>query len=370
MVFRSIAVPIKATLGYLLSVAAAFGVVALVFNDGWFADALNVTQTGPVISFMPIILMGVLFGLAMDYEVFLVARMREDYVHTGKARQSIETGFIGSAKVVTAAAIIMFAVFAAFVPEGDANIKPIALGLAVGVFIDAFIVRMTLVPAVLQLLGDKAWWMPKWLDRALPSFDVEGDGLQKEIALRDWPAAGSRDIANAEGLRLAAGDDLLFHDVAFDLPENGTLIVAGEREAAVTALLLTVSGRMEADAGRLKVAGFVLPVRAASVRSRVAFVSLGDAADPARAVSKALAEKPLIVVLDGLDRVVDPLTRRTIAERLTGAGVAASQADRTLALIVGTSSPESVADAVPGADTAELVELSRLSLTHELEVTA
>lgn len=370
MVFRSVAVPIKATLGYLLSVTASFGVVALVFEHGWFADALHVSQTGPVISFMPIILMGVLFGLAMDYEVFLVARMREDYVHSGKARQSVETGFIGSAKVVTAAAVIMFAVFAAFVPEGDVNLKPIALGLAVGVFVDAFIVRMTLVPAVLALLGDKAWWMPKWLDRVLPSFDVEGDGLQKEIALRGWPADGAREIANADALSLAAGDDLLFHDVTFNLPENGTLIVSGERETAVTALLLTVSGRMSADSGRLKVAGFVLPVRAASARSRVAFVSLGEAADPNRAVRLALAEKPLIIVIDGIDQVADQLVRRNIADRLLSAGVAASHADRTLAIIVGTSSPRSVADAIPGADTAELVELSRLSITHELEVTA
>jgi RND superfamily putative drug exporter len=157
MVFRSIWVPVKATLGYLLSVAASFGIVALVFEYGWFAEALHVAKQGPVISFMPIILMGVLFGLAMDYEVFLVARMREDFVHSGKAMASIETGFLGSAKVVTAAAIIMFAVFAAFVPEGDVNIKPIALGLAVGVFVDAFVVRMTLVPAALALLGDKAW---------------------------------------------------------------------------------------------------------------------------------------------------------------------------------------------------------------------
>ena len=370
MVFRSIAVPIKATLGYLLSVAASFGVVALVFEHGWFADALNVSQTGPVISFMPIILMGVLFGLAMDYEVFLVARMREDFVHSRKARQSVETGFVGSAKVVTAAAVIMFAVFAAFVPEGDVNLKPIALGLAVGVFVDAFIVRMTLVPAVLALLGDKAWWMPKWLDRVLPSFDVEGEGLHQEIALRGWPAPDAHEIANAQALSLAAGDELLFQNVSFDLPENGTLIVSCDRQASVTALLLTVSGRMSADAGRLKVAGFVLPVRAASVRSRVAFVSLGEAADPERAVRHALAEKPLIIVIDGIDQVADPLVRRSISGCLVGAGVVASQADRTLAVIIGTCAPESLSDVIAGADTAELVHLSRLSLTHELEVSA
>src|SRR5690606_13886009 len=174
MVFRSIAVPIKATVGYLFSAGAAFGVVSLVFEHGVFAEALNVTRTGPVISFMPIVLMGILFGLAMDYEVFLVSRMREDYVHGGSARHAITTGFQGSAKVVTAAAVIMIAVFVAFVPHGDMNLKPIALGLAVGVAVDAFVVRMVFVPAVLALLGEKAWYMPRWLDRVLPSFDVEG----------------------------------------------------------------------------------------------------------------------------------------------------------------------------------------------------
>ncbi|QDZ15384.1 MMPL family transporter [Humibacter ginsenosidimutans] len=146
MVFRSIVVPVTAALGYLLSVGAAFGVTSLVFENGVLAGPLGVASLGSVISFMPIILMGVLFGLAMDYEVFLVSRMREHYVHHGDAHDAIEAGFLGSARVVTAAAIIMFAVFAAFVPEGDASIQPIALGLAVGVAIDAFIVRMTLIP--------------------------------------------------------------------------------------------------------------------------------------------------------------------------------------------------------------------------------
>uniref|UniRef100_UPI00261E58AB MMPL family transporter n=1 Tax=uncultured Aurantimicrobium sp. TaxID=1705357 RepID=UPI00261E58AB len=127
MVFRSIWVPIKAAVGYLFSVVAAFGVVTLVLQEGVGAELLHVDKPGPVISFMPILVMGILFGLAMDYEVFLVARMREDYVHTGKARKSIVTGFVGSAKVVTAAAVIMFAVFAAFVPESGGSMKAIAL---------------------------------------------------------------------------------------------------------------------------------------------------------------------------------------------------------------------------------------------------
>ena len=161
MVFRSIAVPVKATVGYLLSVGAAFGAIAMVFEYGWFSEIFNVDQTAPVISFLPILLMGILFGLAMDYEVFLVSRIREEYVHSvdgppkggDRARRAIEDGFAASARVVAAAAVIMFSVFAAFVPDGEGPIKTIAFGLAVGVFVDAFVVRMTFVPAVLALLG-------------------------------------------------------------------------------------------------------------------------------------------------------------------------------------------------------------------------
>lgn len=370
MVFRSIWVPIKATIGYLLSVAASFGIVALVFENGWFADALHVAQQGPVISFMPIIVMGVLFGLAMDYELFLVTRMREDYVHSGNARASIETGFLGSAKVVTAAAIIMFAVFVAFVPEGDVNIKPIALGLAVGVFVDAFIVRMTLVPAVLALLGEKAWWIPKWLDRALPSFDVEGEGLHREVELREWPTATSTAIVSAEGLTLDGGVVPLFADVSVSVADGDTLVVSGDRESGVTALLLTLSGRMHADSGRLKVAGYVLPVRAASVRSRVAFVSLSEAMDPVRAVTDALAESPRVLTLDGLDQVTDAVTRRNLHDALVSGQDAALQNDRPLTLIVGTVFPDAIADAVPGVATAARIDLTPSDLSHEAEVTA
>jgi len=181
IVFRSVWVPIKATLGYLLSVVAAFGAVSLVFEHGVLADFLNVAAQGPVISFMPIIVMGVLFGLAMDYELFLVSRMREEHVHGKSPREAIESGFMGSAGVVTAAALIMFAVFASFIPEGNTTVKPMALALAVGVFVDAFIVRMTLVPAVMALLGRHAWWMPRWLDRILPELDVEGAGLARAL---------------------------------------------------------------------------------------------------------------------------------------------------------------------------------------------
>lgn len=175
IVFRSVAVPLTATLGYVLSLSAGMGAAGAVWGWGWMADALGVSRTGAVISFMPVIVMGVLFGLAMDYQVFLVSRMREVWLRTGHAKLAVREGFESSAKVVTAAAVIMIGVFAAFIPHGMPAVKPIALALTVGVAVDAFLVRMTLIPAVMAMLGRKAWWIPRWLDRILPSIDVEGE---------------------------------------------------------------------------------------------------------------------------------------------------------------------------------------------------
>ncbi|MFC9129207.1 MMPL family transporter [Streptomyces sp. NPDC057099] len=180
VVFRSILVPLKAALGFLLSVMAALGAVVAVFQWGWLSDLMGVEQTGPVMSMMPIFMVGVVFGLAMDYEVFLVTRMREAYVHGEKPSQAIVTGFRHGARVVTAAAVIMMAVFAGFIGSSESMVKMIGFGLAIAVFFDAFIVRMAIVPAVLALLGRKAWWLPKWLDRALPNVDVEGEGLRPD----------------------------------------------------------------------------------------------------------------------------------------------------------------------------------------------
>ena len=325
MVFRSIWVPIKASLGYLLSVGAAFGVVTLVFENGVFADALNVTKLGPVISFMPIILMGVLFGLAMDYEVFLVSRIREDYVHGGDARKAVRSGFLGSAKVVTAAAVIMFAVFVAFVPEGDMTLKPIALGLAVGVLVDAFVVRMTLVPAVLALLGERAWHMPRWLDRALPTFDVEGEGLTKELRLASWPEPDATDAVAARDLVVAGpvGTDPatpVVGPVSVRVPQGGALCVHGDASAPVSALLLALSGRMTLDDGAVKVTGLVLPERSMTVRGRVALVdALEERGRPAPAVDAAVRDGARVVVVDRTDAVVDRPAREALAAALARA---------------------------------------------------
>jgi len=263
VVFRSVAVPLKATVGYLLSVAAALGAVSAVFEWGWFADVVNVTRVGAVMPFLPILLMGVLFGLAMDYEVFLVSRMREDYVHTGEARASVTSGFTASARVVSAAAVIMISVFAAFVPHGDAAVKPMALGMAVGVFVDAFLVRMSLIPAVLALLGDRAWWLPRLLDAWLPHLDVEGAGLADHLEHERWSADHAPVAVRAEGLRI----DGVVDGVDLHLAPGSLLAVSGTDRVARRALLAALTGRLDAD-GRLVVLDRVLPAEAASVRRR------------------------------------------------------------------------------------------------------
>ncbi|SBU98438.1 putative drug exporter of the RND superfamily [Streptomyces sp. Ncost-T6T-1] len=199
LVFRSILVPLKAALGFLLSVVAALGAVVAVFQWGWLGSLFGVEQTGPIMSMMPIFMVGVVFGLAMDYEVFLVTRMREAYVHGESPGQAIVTGFKHGARVVTAAAVIMMAVFAGFIGSSEQMIKMIGFSLAIAVLFDAFVVRMAIVPAVLALLGRKAWWLPRWLDRALPNVDVEGEKLQQQLTDTS-DSAGSGD-GGGEGER-------------------------------------------------------------------------------------------------------------------------------------------------------------------------
>ena len=177
VVFRSVWVPIKAAAGFLLSIAASMGLVVWVFQQGNLADLFSVAQPGPVVSFLPVLLIGILFGLAMDYEVFLVSRMREAYVHSGKPRESVIVGYGQSGRVVTAAAVIMIGVFAAFLLDPDPVIKSIGLSLAFGVIADAFVVRLTLVPAVMTLLGHRAWKLPSRLEHRLPNVDIEGERL-------------------------------------------------------------------------------------------------------------------------------------------------------------------------------------------------
>nr|WTA66804.1 MMPL family transporter [Micromonospora sp. NBC_00855] len=184
LVFRSLLVPLKAALGFLLTVAATFGITVAIFQQGHLADLVGLDSPAPLVSFLPILLIGILFGLAMDYEVFLVSRMREDFVHGDTAREATISGMGHGARVVTAAALIMMSVFGGFVFLDDPIIKSMGFALAIGVAIDAFVVRMTIVPAVMSLLGDRAWWLPRWLDRALPNVDIEGEGLREHLEER------------------------------------------------------------------------------------------------------------------------------------------------------------------------------------------
>ncbi|MGW7823535.1 MMPL family transporter [Streptomyces puniciscabiei] len=190
LVFRSVLVPLKAALGFLLSVGAALGAVVAVFQWGWFAKSLGIHQHGPIMSTLPIFMIGVVFGLAMDYEVFLVARMREAYVHGANPSNAVVTGFRYGGRVVTAAAIIMTSVFSSFILDTNDFVKMMGFSLAAAVLFDAFVVRMALVPALFALLGRSAWWLPGWLDRLLPNMDVEGETLNRLPATAAIP--GSR----------------------------------------------------------------------------------------------------------------------------------------------------------------------------------
>lgn len=195
LVFRSIVIPLKAALGFLLSVVSTLGVLVAVFQWGWLKDLFGVDQTGPIVSLLPIVLIGVVFGLAMDYEVFLVSRMREEYVHGAEPTQAIVRGFRHSGRVVTAAAVIMVSVFSGFLLDDEVLIKSIGLGLAAAVFLDAFVVRMTIVPAVMALLGHRSWTLPKWLDRILPDVDVEGEKLRHALEAEQAEQAEQADSA-------------------------------------------------------------------------------------------------------------------------------------------------------------------------------
>ena len=192
LVFRSILVPLTATLGFVLSLLAAFGGITAIFQIGFLSDLFGVHAPGPVLSFLPIIATGILFGLAMDYQLFLVSGMREAYAHGASARVAVQHGLHAGRAVVTAAAIIMISVFAGFIFSHDATIKPIGFGLAFGVLLDAFVVRMLLIPAAMHLLGEKAWWLPGWLDRILPDVDVEGAQLERSHPVHTGEDAPAR----------------------------------------------------------------------------------------------------------------------------------------------------------------------------------
>jgi putative drug exporter of the RND superfamily len=181
-VFRSVLVPIKAVAMNLLSIGAAYGIVVALFQWGWLATLTGV-QPAPIEPWAPMMLFAIVFGLSMDYEVFLLSRVREEWRRTGDSRTSVADGLAATAKVITAAAAIMVVVFGSFMFENDRVLKLMGVGLATAILLDATIVRMLLVPATMELLGDRNWWLPRWLDRRLPNIDVEGHADPVPIGL-------------------------------------------------------------------------------------------------------------------------------------------------------------------------------------------
>lgn len=316
IVFRSVWVPIKAALGFLLSVGAAFGVTAMVYTYGWGAQLINADVTGPVISFLPIIVMGVLFGLAMDYEFFLVTRMREEYIHGHNARSAIHRGFVTSAPVVTAAGAIMVFIFASFIPESAFMMQPISLALAVGVFVDAFIVRMTLVPAVLALLGDHAWRFPPVLERLLPRVDVEGEGLATVLEHRDFTDKHGRVAVRWKDTVIPAIDG---HGSIG--PLNGTLapgtltLLTGSTHAARASILAAVSGRLSPTSGHIVVYDRHIPGEAQAAQARITRVR-AHTTNGIQGLRPDRSPEQLIVVDQASDLTSVGLTERDLLETL------------------------------------------------------
>ena len=188
--FRTILVPIKSILGFLLSMAAALGAQVAMFQWGWGQHIFGITPA-ETISFLPIIMLAIIFGLSSDYEVFVVSRIKEEYTKNGDARRAVQRGTGLSARVVTAAALIMFSIFVAFMFTNDPTIKAIGFSFAAGVFLDAFVVRLTLVPAVMAIIGSRIWYHPRWFARHIPDPDIEGQRLEHELTEGELAPAGA-----------------------------------------------------------------------------------------------------------------------------------------------------------------------------------
>jgi RND superfamily putative drug exporter len=189
--FRSLAIGLKAAAMNLLSIGASYGVVVAIFQWGWGNSLIGVDQTVPIPAYVPMLMFAIIFGLSMDYEVFLISRVHEAYLETGDSHRSVAIGIGGTARVITTAAGIMIVVFSSFVFDTDPTVKMLAIGMAFSVLIDATVVRMCLVPALMSILGDRAWWIPRWLDKILPHLDIEGSGTTDKQPRRDVPAEGA-----------------------------------------------------------------------------------------------------------------------------------------------------------------------------------
>jgi RND superfamily putative drug exporter len=197
--FRTILVPITSILGFLLSMAAALGAQVAMFQWGWGQHLLGITPS-ETISFLPIVMLAIIFGLSSDYEVFVVSRIKEEYTKNGDARRAVQRGTGVSARVVTAAATIMFSIFVSFMLNNDPTVKAIGFSFAIGVFLDAFVVRLTLVPAVMAMIGSRLWYHPAWFAKFIPDPDIEGQRLEHRVT-----EAELSEDALAEGELVAAG---------------------------------------------------------------------------------------------------------------------------------------------------------------------
>lgn len=314
LVFRSIFVPIKAALGFMLSAGAAIGASVAVFQWGWLRDLLHIEHTGPLLSFLPILVLAILFGLAMDYEVFLTSGMRESFVHAGanaKPRRAIAHGFQHAARVVTAAALIMFFVFFSFFPTGENTIRGIAFALAIGILADAFLVRMTFGPALMAIAGRGAWWLPRWLDRIMPNVDIEGDGLRAAREAHYW--AGSENaLASADKLQLVYRDsharDRALGPISFRVP-NGEIPLITGHSLERRLVLLALAGRLRIAAGDAQLLAYPVSAEARHLAHHARVVDLeaemarADAGgrDPFDAASRLLRaaakEQPLAMLV-------------------------------------------------------------------------
>ena len=340
MVFGSVAVPVKATVGYLLSILTSFGVTTSIFVDGRGARLLGADFTGSLICFLPIIVMGVLFGLAMDYEVFLVSRTAEEYARSGDPVRAVHEGFRKAAPVVTTAALIMLSVFAMFIPEGSSGIiKPIATALTAGVFVDAFVVRMTFVPAVLKLLGRHAWAMPAKLARVLPRFDVEGAALSRQLSLGDWPADRSLVVA-ASGMIIRDRDGIaLNRPVDLGLHPGQITVLTGPEGSGKSELLLGLTGRLTGFDGDARVAGYLLPERNAAVRARSVLASGGK--DVIGVLNQGLHRGVALAAVDDADAIIGAnrtAETRGLIDRLAAGGAC---------ILLTGATPASVAHVLP-----------------------
>ncbi|MCI2237278.1 MMPL family transporter [Paenibacillus sp. TRM 82003] len=297
MLFRSIAVPLMATAGFLLSLGASLGSVVAIYQWGWLADVFQVAQPAPLLSFMPVLVVGILFGLAMDYQMFLVSAIHEAHAHGQSPKRAVLAGFRQSAPVVVAAALIMSGVFVGFATSGDAIIGSIGTALTVGVLADALVVRMVIMPAALTLLGERAWWMPRWMERVVPDVDAEGRGL--EAALAEEGARGAEPPAQepvqepAEAPAAVVPRPRPERAAPVDgtgLAVRGTLTGAGGRALPGAAVTLTDQvGREVARATTGEDGRYHLPV---DVGGTYLLIAAAPAAKPAAALV-AVADAPV-----------------------------------------------------------------------------